>query len=326
MNDKMSRREFLRKTTAGLATVTTVGSLAGESHSAFAATLKNSVPRRTLGKTGVKVSQLSFGGGSRFMMYKKEEEALEVLNWVIDNGINYLDTAHGYGDGESERRLGQVMKERRKEVFLVTKLGARDSETFLRQFELSLKRLQTDHVDLLHIHSVGEMDDVEKIGQPKGVYETLTKLKSQKVTRFIGFTSHTDGAAAKTAIQRFEFDCCMLQLNASKAGDFEDLALPAARQKNMGVIAMKATAQEKLLGSGPGRATLEELLRYSMSLPVAVVNVGMPTFEMVKQDVELARSFVPMGPQEMKQLHEKLGVARASLQGFFSHHNDIQCA
>lgn len=326
MNDKMSRREFLRKTTAGLATVTTVGSLAGESHSAFAATLKNSVPRRTLGKTGVKVSQLSFGGGSRFMMYKKEEEALEVLNWVIDNGINYLDTAHGYGDGESERRFGQVMKERRKEVFLVTKLGARDSETFLRQFELSLKRLQTDHVDLLHIHSVGEMDDVEKIGQPKGVYETLTKLKSQKVTRFIGFTSHTDGAAAKTAIQRFEFDCCMLQLNASKAGDFEDLALPAARQKNMGVIAMKATAQEKLLGSGPGRATLEELLRYSMSLPVAVVNVGMPTFEMVKQDVELARSFVPMGPQEMKQLHEKLGVARASLQGFFSHHNDIQCA
>jgi uncharacterized protein len=324
MTDPINRREFLRKTTAGMATVTAPGALLRKSRLTADTNSKGSVPKRLLGKTGVKVSQLAFGGGSRFMMYKNDDEAIRVLNWVIDNGINYLDTAHTYGDGESERRYGVVMKDRRKEVFLVTKLDSRQGEEFMRQFESSLKRLQTDHVDLLHIHSLGKMEDVEAIGRPGGVYSMLTKLKSQKASRFIGFTSHTDGAAAKTAIERFDFDCCMLQLNASKAGGFEDLALPAAKKKNMGVVAMKATAQEKLLGSGTGKATLEELLRYSLSLPVAAVNIGMPSFEMVKQNLELARNFRPLTEQEMKGLKEKMGVARASLEDFFTHHSDTQ--
>ncbi|MEW5978388.1 MAG: aldo/keto reductase [Acidobacteriota bacterium] len=269
------------------------------------------------------VSQLAFGGGSRYLMYKSEDQALEVLNWAIDNGINYLDTAHVYGDGESERRYGLVMKHRRREVFLVSKLPARESDSFLRQFELSLKRLNTDHLDLLHIHNLKEMDDVEKIGQKGGVYETLMKLKSEKATRFVGFTSHSDGKAARAAIERFDFDCCMLQLNASKAGDFEDLALPAALQKKMGVVAMKATAQEMLLGSGPAKTGFEPLLRYSMSLPVAAVNLGMPTFEMVKQNVELARNFKPLTPKEKEDLQQLLAPARAALNSFFGHHSDV---
>ncbi len=326
MKDPMSRREFLQKTTASFATVTAAGSLGAGTLLSDTKDLKNSIPKRTLGKTGVKVSQLAFGGGSRFMMYKSDEEAVQVLNWVIDNGINYLDTAHVYGNGESERRYGMVMKDRRQEVFLVTKLPARDAENFMRQFELSLKRLQTDHLDLLHIHSLGKMDDVDKIGERGGVYEMLTKLKNQKATRFIGFTSHTDGAAAKAALERYDFDCCMMQLNASKAGDFEDLALPVAKKKDMGVIAMKATAQEKLLGSGVGKATIEELLRYSMNLSVAAVNIGMPSFEMVKQNVELARNFKSLSPQEIRAIQDKTAAARASLESFFVHHSDIHTA
>jgi len=326
MKDPMSRREFLQKTTASFATVTAAGSLGAGTLLSDTKDLKNSIPKRSLGKTGVKVSQLAFGGGSRFMMYKSDEEAVQVLNWVIDNGINYLDTAHVYGNGESERRYGMVMKDRRQEVFLVTKLPARDAENFMRQFELSLKRLQTDHLDLLHIHSLGKMDDVDKIGERGGVYEMLTKLKNQKATRFIGFTSHTDGAAAKAALERYDFDCCMMQLNASKAGDFEDLALPVAKKKDMGVIAMKATAQEKLLGSGVGKATIEELLRYSMNLSVAAVNIGMPSFEMVKQNVELARNFKPLSPQEIRAIQDKTAAARASLESFFVHHSDIHTA
>jgi predicted aldo/keto reductase-like oxidoreductase len=321
MKSPINRREFLESTTAGIATVTVAGSLTLEGLWADLKP-KDSIPRRPLGKTGVKVSQLAFGGGSRFMMYQKDEDALEVLSWVIDNGINYLDTAHVYGDGESERRYGMVMKDRRSEVFLVTKLPARERDEFLRQFELSLKRLQTDHVDLLHLHSLGKMDDVDKIGQSGGVYEALAKLKEQKATRFIGFTSHTDGAAAKAAIERHDFDCCMMQLNASKAGGFEDLALPAALKKNMGIVAMKATAQEKLLGDGAGKATVEELLRYSMSLPVAAVNLGMPRFEWVKQNVELARTFRPLTPQEMKAMQEKTAPSRAGLENFFARHSD----
>ena len=99
-----------------------------------------SIPRRKLGKTGVSVSQLAFGGGSRFVQYKTDTEAIEVLNWVIDHGVNYLDTAHGYGDGLSETRYGMVMKDRRNEVFLVTKIAAREPEAFQREFELSLRR------------------------------------------------------------------------------------------------------------------------------------------------------------------------------------------
>ena len=326
MKDPMSRREFLQKTTASVATVTVARSLTAETLLSDNKDPKSSIPKRTLGKTGVKVSQLAFGGGSRFMMYKSDEEAIQVLNWVIDNGINYLDTAHVYGDGESERRYGVVMKDRRQEVFLVTKLPARDAENFMRQFELSLKRLQTDHLDLLHIHSLGKMDDVNKIGERGGVYEMLTKLKNQKAARFIGFTSHTDGAAAKAAIERYDFDCCMMQLNASKAGDFEDLALPAAKKKDMGVVAMKATAQEKLLGSGAGKGTIEELLRYSMSLPVAAVNLGMPSFEMVKHNVELARNFKPLSPREIRAIQDKTAAARAGLESFFVRHSDTRTA
>jgi uncharacterized protein len=326
MKSPVSRREFFERTTAGIAAVTAAGSLRLEGLLADAKELTKSIPRRVLGKTGVKVSQLAFGGGSRFMMYKTDQEAVEVLNWVIDNGINYLDTAHVYGDGESERRYGLVMKERRPEVFLVTKLPGRERDEFLHQFELSLKRLQTDHLDLVHIHSLGKMDDVDKIGTAGGVYESLAKLRDQKATRFIGFTSHTDGAAAKAAIERYDFDCCMMQLNASKAGGFEDLALPAALKKNMGVVAMKATAQEKLLGDGAGKATIEQLLRYSMSLPVAAVNLGMPRFELVKENVELARNFKPLTPLEMKTIQEKTAPARASLEDFFVRHSDVHVA
>ena len=102
------------------------------------------------------------------------------------------------------------------------------------------------------------------------------------------------------------------------------LAVPAARKKNMGVVAMKATAQEKLLGSGAGKATIEELLRYSMSLPVAAVNIGMPSFEMVKQNVELARNFKPLSPQEIRTIQDKTAVARAGLESFFVRHSDTR--
>jgi uncharacterized protein len=326
MIDGISRRVFLIRSTAGLATVTAAVNLGGVSCLGSVKAAGEAIPRRQLGKTGVMVSQLAFGGGSRFIQYKTDEEAIRVLNWAIDHGINYLDTAHSYGDGVSETRYGMVMKERRKEVFLVTKIEARDAESFQREFDLSLRRLQTDHVDLLHIHGLGKMDDVDVIGKAGGVYEVLSRLKSQKGTRFIGFTSHTDGQAAKVAIERFDFDCCMMQLNASKAGDFEDVALPAARKKKMGIVAMKATAQEKLLGNGSGKAGIQELLRYSLSLPVAAVNIGMPSFENVQQNVEIARNFVPLSSKEILELQEKLAPSRAGLERFFHHHSDFQIA
>jgi predicted aldo/keto reductase-like oxidoreductase len=270
---------------------------------------------------------LSFGCGSRFTNgYKTDEEALEILETALKGGINYFDSAHSYGEGESERRLGLFLQKHRKEVFLVTKLESRDPDEFLWQFELSLKRLQQDRVDLLHIHALENMEDLERIGAKNGIYGQLEKLKEQGGTRFIGFSCHTEGKVAQAAIERFQFDCCMLQLNASKAGGFVDTALPAALKKKMGVVAMKATGQEKLLGAGEGKAGIEDLMRYCWSLPVAAVNLGMPTMEMLKQNLQLARAFQPMQKSEVDLFEEHLTASRVALESFFRTHSDFGIA
>jgi|WetSurMetagenome_2_1015567.scaffolds.fasta_scaffold326115_1 uncharacterized protein len=315
----ISRREVLRQTAS--VTALGLGGILPAWNESISAT--PTLPRRLLGKTGVRVSQLTFGCGSRFVNgFPTDEKALEVLEYVLGQGINYFDSAHSYGDGESERRLGLFLKKHRKEVFLVTKLEARDGEGFKREFELSLKRLGTDHLDLLHIHGINDLAEVDKIGQKDGVFQQLLRLKEEKSTRFIGFSCHTDGTTARAAIEKYEFDCCMLQLNAARVGSFEQEALPSARKKGMGIIAMKATAQEKLLGAAPGKAGIEELLRYALSLPVAGVNLGMPSLEMVRQNLELARNWTPMPLAEMEGLHTRVASSQAALNRFFQAHDD----
>ena len=137
----ISRRQFFE---AAALSCATVGGVIGQSLSA-----SSKVPTRTLGRTGLTVSVLAFGSGSRFMMYEQEDKALEALNRAIDLGITYVDTAHGYGEGKSEERIGKVMAQRRKEVILATKIAARKGDDAMREIELSLKRLQTDQVDVL---------------------------------------------------------------------------------------------------------------------------------------------------------------------------------
>jgi uncharacterized protein len=319
MAERISRREVLRRTVG--VTALGLGGILPVCNESISAT--PTLPRRVLGKTGVRISQLTFGCGSRFVNgFPTDEKALEVLEFVFGQGINYFDSAHSYGEGESERRLGLFLKNHRKDVFLVTKLEARDSEGFKREFELSLKRLGTDSLDLLHIHGINDLAEVDKIGQKGGVFSELLRLKEEKSTRFIGFSCHSNGATARAAIEKYDFDCCMLQLNAARVGSFEKEALPAARKKGMGIVAMKATAQEKLLGAAPGKAGIEELLRYALSLPVAGVNLGMPSLEMVRQNLELARNWTPMPPSEMEGLHTRVASSQAALNRFFQTHDD----
>src|SRR5262249_11903987 len=153
---------------------------------------------------------------SRFLMYKEEDKALEAINKAIDMGITYLDTAFGYGNGQSEERVGKVMKKRRKEVWLATKINKRGYDEAMDVIEGSLRRLQTEQVDLIHIHSLTDMDDL-KAGE-NGVLKALYKAKAEKMTRFIGVTSHTDPTVLKTALERNEFDCTQMALNAARMG------------------------------------------------------------------------------------------------------------
>ena len=165
MDKEISRRQFLENIGFGTAAGTSVLLL---KDIASARSGSDLIPSRTLGRTGAQVSILAFGCGSRFLMYKDEESALAILNRAIDLGITYLDTAYSYGDGESEIRVGKVMASRRKEVWLATKIPDRTRDEFLRRLEGSLKRLRTDHVDLVHIHSLGQADDLAKIEAPDG--------------------------------------------------------------------------------------------------------------------------------------------------------------
>ena len=317
----ISRRAFL-----GTAALTGVAARAAA----------DGMPTRVLGRTGARVSILAMGGGSRFLMYKDEDKALEALNRAFDLGISYMDTAYGYGDGLSEERVGKVMKTRRKGIFLATKINKRKGDEAQRVLEGSLKRLQTDHLDLIHVHSLTDEHDLADIEAPDGVLNVLLKLRDQKVTRFIGITSHTDPVVLKTALERHAFDCTQMALNAARVGmkngkssmvpnealktSFEDVALPVARAKKMGVIAMKVFAQEALVGQAPP----EKLLYYAMSLPgVTLAVAGMPKFELIDQNVALAKAFKPLPPAEMKRLSGVLADRnKAARDRFFSRHVD----
>jgi len=292
------------------------------------------LPKRTLGRTGASVSILAFGAGSRFLMYG-EEQGIEALNRALDLGMNYIDTASAYGNGESERRVGNVMKTRRKEVFLATKVADREADKAMRTIEQSLKRLETDRVDLLHIHGLGDERDLQAIESPDGVLRLLYKLRDQKVARAIGITSHSDPAVLAKALARHDFDCTQMALNAALAGmaegadglgpippgrvSFQSAALPVAHRKNMGAIAMKVFAQGKLVGP----AAVEMLLRYSLSLPVATVVVGMPKREHIEANVEISRNFKPLSPTEMEDFSDEIAdELKTELDRFFQRHAD----
>jgi predicted aldo/keto reductase-like oxidoreductase len=320
----MNRRQFLEAVAVGLVAAPALGSLP-----------PGKLPTRPLGRTGIKVPILGFGSGSRFLMYQDEDKALEALNRAIDLGITYIDTAHAYGDGQSEERIGRVMATRRKEVTLATKLSARTADQGRRQIELSLKRLRTDHLDVLHIHDLKSAEDLAAIEARGGVLEALHEAREQKTTRAIGITCHADPAALRTALERHDFDCTQMALNAGLArmadapggmkattignASFERLALPVATRKHMGVIAMKVFGQEQLLGAAP----VEKLLSYALSLPVSLASVGMPQLEHIERNVVLARAFTPMSTRQRRQLEESIESGRKlAMHQFFSTHED----
>ena len=312
MKTPLTRREFLEQSTAHVAAIpAAIQSVQG-------------IPRRPLGRTGATVPILAFGCGSRFLMYKDEGEAVRILNEVIDSGITYLDTAADYGAGLSETRVGLVMKDRRKDVFLATKVppSARTRDAAMREFDRSLRRLQTDRLDLVHLHSLGEADDLATIEAADGALQALYELRDQKVTRFIGMSSHTNGAVMATAIARHDLNAVQMAMNPSRALQFEELALPAAVKKGLGVICMKVTAQEKLVGGGPGRAPMSSLIRYAWSLPISAAVVGMPKPEFIRENVAAARAFTPLSPEEIEKVRGQAAPARARVEAFFASHSD----
>jgi uncharacterized protein len=318
----LSRREFLGAAALGPLGARAMGDPA-------------KLPTRTFGRTGAQVPILAFGAGSRFMAYEDDDEALAVLGRAIDVGVTYVDTAHNYGGGRSEELVGRLMPSRRAEVFLATKLSARKADEARRQLELSLRRLNTDRLDVLHVHSLESPEDLAAIEATDGVLKVVLEARDQKVARFVGITGHADPVAMKAALERHDFDCAQMALNVARArvkfddqgphpirmaeNSYEALALPVARAKNLGVIAMKVFGQDRLTGQAPA----EKLLYYALSLPVSLASVGMPRPELLERNVALARGFAPLPDAEMEKLRASVSEPqRTALSRFFRHHRD----
>ena len=270
------------------------------------------LPHRILGKTGVSVPILGFGTapiGNRRTL----KDAVKIFHEAIDLGVTYIDTAPDFaGYGRAQEYLGHVLKERRKEVFLVTKCFEPNGDKALRLLERNLKELQTDHTDLVFVHSLGnDRMDPSQVFSRRGVYPALMQAKTQGVARFIGVSGHNRPHRFVTAIQRYEFDVLM---NATNFVDrhtynFEEQVLPLAARKKIGLVAMKVFGgQEKSFLAGLSNRNvpaqyLDIAFRYALSLPqVACSIIGMSTREELFQNIARARTFTPVTPRELATL------------------------
>jgi predicted aldo/keto reductase-like oxidoreductase len=308
-----TRRDFLKGTLgAGIAMAGT-GLLSG-----FDVYNAKKLPTAVLGKTGVRIPRIAIGLGSRFCTINDEATSTEMLNYALDNGLYYFDTANFYVDTKngviSEERVGKVVKYRRKEIFLSTKLSGRNPDDAKREIETSLKRLQTDHLDMLKIHAVQTMDDVAELSKKGGLIDIMLSLKEQKVTRFIGFSGHYDADALTAMASRGDFDVMLIAMNhwaSNREQQRQEMAIPVALEKNMGVMLMKVIRPREKNPDLKGA----DLIRYALSLKgPAGITVGMEKLETVKENIEILRNFKPMNEMEME-------LYAANLNPFFRHQN-----
>lgn len=293
--------------------------LAGLMVSEAAIGQKREIPKRPLGKTGVSVPILAVGGGSAFMAMS-DEEAERFLWRALELGLTYWDTAHSYGNGESETRIGRVLKTERKRIFLATKTGDRTYDGAMRQVELSLKRLQTDRIDLIQMHDWKTSDDPTAIGRKDGVLTALRKLRDEKVVRFIGLTGHTTAEGMRKVLELYDdLDTVLLPINPAQP-EFEEIVVPVAKKKGVAVLAMKVTGRRSLLA----KTEASDLLRYAWSAPIDTAVVGMTGVKILETDFQLALQFEPMSEPERVKLRQKMVSMRSQLPYLAAHYHDGQ--
>lgn len=266
------------------------------------------VPKKQLGHTSVQVSALGLGG-YHLGSVATDRAALEIIAKALDHGINFFDNCWEYQDGLSEERLGKALQGKRDRAFLMTKVCShgRDKSVAMGMLEESLRRLQTDHLDLWQIHEVVYDNDPDLIFASNGAAEALTAAKQQGKVRFIGFTGHKDPSIHLRMLEhKFPFDTVQMPLNCFDANfrSFETQVLPEVTRRGMAALGMKS-----LGGSGEmvrhGTITAHEGLRYAMSLPVATTISGIDTMEVLDQNLQVAVNFQPLSAAEMQGLRDR---------------------
>jgi predicted aldo/keto reductase-like oxidoreductase len=318
-HSKQNRREFLGKVTMGMA-----GAGAAVSGNALTAlpmpTAIGEMPYRTLGRSGEKVSLLGLGGyhvGGQ----ADEQESIRIVRTAIDNGVNFMDNCWDYHGGTSEIRMGKALLDGyRQKVFLMTKIDGQVKEVAARQIEESLRRLQTDTIDLLQFHEVIRPGDPDRILGPGGSLEAALAAKKAGKIRYIGFTGHKDPdihlKMLNTAFQHgFTFDAVQMPLNVMDVHfkSFAHKVVPVLVEHGIGVLGMKSMGDGNVLKSNT--VTPVECLHYAMNLRTSVVINGCESLERLEQGLQAARTFRPLTPKELDSLYAR--TVKAGRDGEF---------
>jgi len=275
---------------------------------------KGEMQYRTLGRTGERVSIVGLGG-FHIGHQSEESESIRIIRTAIGNGINFMDNCWDYNSGVSEVRMGKALRDGyRQKVFLMTKIDGHDRATAARQIEESLKRLQTDHLDLLQFHEVIRMTDPDRIFAPGGSLEAALEAKKAGKVRFIGFTGHKNPDIHVKMFQtatahKFSFDTVQMPLNVMDAHfeSFGKKVVPVALQHQTAILGMKPMGDHIILTSKT--VTPIECLHYAMTLPTSVVITGIDSLKILDQALEAARSFRKMDEAEVAALLAKTADA-----------------
>ena len=259
------------------------------------------MPTRVFGKTGRKVSIYALGSAEM----PGGEENIKTLHKLIDGGVSYFDTAPSYMGTRSESTIGEVMKSRRKEVFLATKTLDRSADGAYRDVQASLKRLQTDHVDLLQVHAVNDFGTLDAVLAKGGAVEGLERAKKDGLIEHIGITGHTRPEVTLKALENYPFDSILIALSAIDKShhDFADEVVPRAKKLGIGITGMKALKGIERSGK-PFES--ERFLRYVWSLPVSTLTIGLRDLKEADQNLAAAKRFKPMTPTEMRALESEV--------------------
>ena len=319
----VSRREFLGMTAASLL-------VAGKLNAAAKPDSKNGVPHRTLGRTGERVSLIGLGG-YHLGNQSDPDESIRIIRTGIDEGINFLDNCWDYNNGENEIRMGRALRDGyRQKAFLMTKIDGRNKTAAVTQINESLRRLQTDRIDLLQFHEVIRDSDPDRIFAEGGAIEVVQEAKKAGKVRFVGFTGHKSPdihlkMLATAAQHGFAFDAVQMPLNVMDAHftSFEKKVLPALTKDGIGVLGMKPMGDHLILDSKT--VTPIECLHYAMNLPTSVVITGCDSLPILQQALQAARTFQPMDSSQVAALLAK--TAKAAEAGQFelyktTHHFD----
>ncbi len=268
----------------------------------------SSIPLRQFGRADVRISALGFGG-HHLGQAKEQQTATQLVHDAVDGGITFFDNCWEYHRGKTEVWMGRALKGRRDRVFLMTKTcpPGREADIAMRMLEESLRRLQTDHIDLWQVHGMTYDNDPELFIRPNGAAEALRKAKEQGKVRFVGFTGHKAPHIHLGMLNTgFPFDAVQMPLNPFDATfrSFETQVLPELNKRGIAALGMKP-----LSGTADpvkkGVVTPEEALRYAMSLPVATTITGMEKPEILRQNLKIAQNFQPMSPSEMQALRDR---------------------